>query len=49
MHIWAVTQHYADFEVQVRNMMHLGDGEEPDYEQIEKEVASLFLRALGLE
>ncbi len=49
MHIWAVTQHYADFEVQVRNMMHLGDGEEPDYERIEKEVASLFLRALGIE
>ena len=49
MHIWAVTQHYADFDVQVRNMMNLDEGQEPDYGQIEKEVTSLFLRALGIE
>src|SRR5690606_16110248 len=28
MHIWAVTQHYADFEAQVRSMMEL-DKDEP--------------------
>lgn len=49
IHMWAVTQHYADFEVQVRNMMNLRDDQEPDFERIEKEVTSLFLRACGLE
>ncbi len=49
MHIWAVTQHYADFEAQVRNMMELGEDEPLDLERIEKEVSALFLRACGLE
>lgn len=49
IHMWAVTQHYADFEVQVRNMMNLPDDQEPDFERIEKEVTALFLRACGLE
>ncbi|MBV2143139.1 TetR family transcriptional regulator C-terminal domain-containing protein [Falsochrobactrum sp. TDYN1] len=49
IHIWAVTQHYADFETQVRSMMKL-DWEEPlDLERIEREVSTLFLRACGLE
>lgn len=49
MHMWAVTQHYADFEVQIRNMMRLGDGEEIDMVRIEEEVSTLFLRVCGLE
>lgn len=49
MHIWAVTQHYADFEAQVRSMMKLSPEEPLDRERIEKEVSALFLRACGLE
>lgn len=49
MHIWAVTQHYADFEVQVRNFMQLSDDQELDMARVEEEVASLFLRACGLQ
>jgi TetR/AcrR family transcriptional regulator len=49
MHMWAVTQHYADFEVQVRNMMDLRDDEEPDFDRIEREVTTLFLRGCGLD
>ncbi|OYR14880.1 TetR family transcriptional regulator C-terminal domain-containing protein [Brucella thiophenivorans] len=49
MHIWAVTQHYADFETQVRSMMKLTKDDPLDLERIEKEVSSLFLRACGLE
>lgn len=49
MHIWAVTQHYADFEIQVRSMMELASEEPLDLERIEKEVSTLFLRACGLE
>jgi hypothetical protein len=49
MHIWAVTQHYADFETQVRSMMELDKDEPLDLERIEKEVSALFLRACGLE
>ncbi|MBB4092219.1 TetR family transcriptional regulator [Ochrobactrum pecoris] len=49
MHIWAVTQHYADFEAQVRSMMKLDKDEPLDLERIEKEVSTLFLRACGLE
>ncbi len=49
MHIWAVTQHYADFEVQVRNFMQLSDDQELDMARVEEEVANLFLRACGLQ
>ena len=49
MHIWAVTQHYADFETQVRSMMKLEDKDPLDLERIEKEVSTLFLRACGIE
>ncbi|MBA8837884.1 MULTISPECIES: TetR family transcriptional regulator C-terminal domain-containing protein [unclassified Ochrobactrum] len=48
MHIWAVTQHYADFETQVRSMMEVGKDDPLDFERIEKEVSTLFLRACGL-
>lgn len=49
MHIWAVTQHYADFEVQIRSFMQLSDKEELDMVRVEEEVAALFLRACGLQ
>ena len=49
MHISAVTQHYADFETQVRSMMELSNDEPLDLDRIEKEVSTLFLRACGLE
>jgi len=49
MHIWAVTQHYADFEVQIRNFMQLKDDEELDMVHVEEEVTALFLRACGLQ
>ncbi|PSJ60825.1 TetR family transcriptional regulator C-terminal domain-containing protein [Pseudaminobacter soli (ex Li et al. 2025)] len=49
MHIWAVTQHYADFEVQIRSFMQLSDNEELDMVRVEEEVTALFLRACGLQ
>ena len=49
MHIWAVTQHYADFETQVRSMMNVGPDEPLDFDRIEQDVTTLFLRACGLE
>ncbi len=49
MHIWAVTQHYADFEAQVRSMMGVGKDAPLDIERIEREVATLFLRACKLD
>jgi TetR/AcrR family transcriptional regulator len=49
MHIWAVTQHYADFEVQIRSFMQLSDNEELDMVRVEDEVTALFLRACGLQ
>lgn len=48
MHMWAVTQHYADFEVQVRFLMDIDDEEDLDLEHIVDEVTRLFLRAVGL-
>lgn len=49
IHIWAVTQHYADFDLQVRNVMQIGPDQEVDLDHIKNEVCSLFLRACGLE
>lgn len=48
MHIWAVTQHYADFDAQVRQMMNLKSDEQMDIDRIKTEVTNLFLRACGL-
>jgi len=47
--IWSTTQHYADFDLQVRNVMQIGADQEVDLDHIKKEVCSLFLRACGLE
>ncbi|MCR8724556.1 TetR family transcriptional regulator C-terminal domain-containing protein [Frigidibacter sp. ROC022] len=49
MHIWAVTQHYADFEVQIKSFMQIGENEEFDMDHVEEEVVTLFLRACGLK
>ncbi len=48
MHIWAVTQHYADFDAQVRQMMNLSADEDIDINRIKEDVTNLFLRACGL-
>jgi len=49
MHIWAVTQHYADYDAQIRFMLQLGEGEEVDMNHVVDEVTTLFLRACGLK
>jgi len=43
MHIWAVTQYYADFAVQVKNMYGNVDGDEAAREHIIAEVTTLIL------
>ncbi|MGO4391206.1 TetR/AcrR family transcriptional regulator [Variovorax sp. M-6] len=48
MHIWAVTQHYADFDVQVRFMMRLRAGEALDQARITREVVAFVLHGCGL-
>ncbi|SIO11658.1 transcriptional regulator, TetR family [Rhodovulum sp. ES.010] len=45
--IWALTQHYADFEVQVRAV--LGPGTPDPYEGAERHLATLFGRLLAPE
>lgn len=49
MHIWAVTQHYADYDAQIRFMLQLGDDEEIDMDHVVDEVSTLFLRGCGLK
>lgn len=48
MHIWAVTQHYADFDVQVRFMMRVRAGEALDEARITREVVAFVLYGCGL-
>lgn len=48
MHIWAVTQHYADFDVQVRFMMQVGTGQALDEARITREVVAFVLYGCGL-
>jgi TetR/AcrR family transcriptional regulator len=49
MHIWAVTQHYADYESQIRYMLQIPEGHAMDGEHIVEEVTNLFLRGCGLK
>ena len=44
MHIWAMTQHYADFAIQVRVLMGQAPDEPLDREAITREVVSFVLR-----
>lgn len=48
-HIWATTQHYADYEVQVRYLMGVDEGVQLDRERISREVTRLVLRSCGLD
>lgn len=48
MHIWAITQHYADFDAQVRFMMRLRDDEAMDQAHITREVVAFVLHGCGL-
>lgn len=49
MHLWAVTQHYADYEAQVRYHMDVDHDEALDADRIIKEAQTLFLRACGIK
>ncbi|MEX3009652.1 TetR family transcriptional regulator C-terminal domain-containing protein [Hoeflea sp. TYP-13] len=49
MEMWAVTQHFADYEAQVRFMLDLGEDHPIDENRIIADVTALFLRACGLE
>ncbi len=46
--IWAMTQHYADFAVQVRAVLDKSRLERKDWDHITAEVTRLVLRAAGL-
>lgn len=46
--LWAVTQHYADYEAQVRVLMAVPDDAPLDRERISREVTRLLLRSCGL-
>ena len=48
MHIWAVTQHYAEYEVQARHLLGLGEGEPLDAERLAAEATRMFLMRCGL-
>ncbi|MCJ0764343.1 TetR family transcriptional regulator C-terminal domain-containing protein [Variovorax terrae] len=47
-HIWALTQHYADYEVQVRYFTRCPDDAPIDREKVRLEVTRLVLRGVGL-
>ncbi len=48
MHTWALTQHYADFAVQVRVMQGLPPDAALDREAITREVTAFILRGAGI-
>jgi len=48
VHIWAITQHYADYETQVRVLTGAGDAP-LDAERIIAEATTLILRGCGLQ
>lgn len=48
MHIWAVTQHYAEYEAQARQLLGLREGEPLDAGRIAAEVTRMFLMRCGL-
>lgn len=49
VHLWAVTQNYADFSAQVGALLQLRPGEKADKAHVVDEVTTLFLRACGLD
>lgn len=48
MHLWAVTQHYAEYEVQVRVLMDVPADQPLDATRIIDEVTQMFLMRCGL-
>jgi TetR/AcrR family transcriptional regulator len=48
-HIWALTQHYADYEAQVRFYVACPPGQPLDRDKIAAEILKLVLRGVGLE
>ncbi|WP_226627547.1 TetR family transcriptional regulator C-terminal domain-containing protein [Alloyangia pacifica] len=48
MNIWAVTQHYADYELQSRRVLGVEGDAEMDFERIAAEAVQLFLARAGL-
>jgi len=48
MHIWGMTQHYADYAVQVHVMLGLKRGAPLDREPIVRELTSFVLLGCGL-
>lgn len=46
--IWALTQHYADYESQVRFFTRTSSGQPLDREKICREITGLVLRGVGL-
>ena len=48
MNIWAVTQHYAEYELQARYLLGLRDEEALDAERLASEVTRMFLMRCGL-
>lgn len=47
-HVWALTQHYADYEAQVRFFTGCGEDEPIDREKVRLEVTKLVLQGIGL-
>lgn len=47
--IWAITQHYADFDLQVRSVLGKRTLTRADWDHATREVTGFVLRALGLE
>jgi TetR/AcrR family transcriptional regulator len=45
--IWATTQHYADFDVQVRAVLGLEDGEDGHHVDAARFLEGLFARGLA--
>ena len=48
MNIWAVTQHYAEYEAQARFLLDVPDGEPIDVDRLATEATRLFLLRCGL-
>ncbi|MCI5078138.1 TetR family transcriptional regulator C-terminal domain-containing protein [Oricola sp.] len=48
MNMWAVSQYYAEYEVQARGLMGTAEGEPLDAERITQEAIELFLARAGL-
>jgi len=48
-HIWALTQHYADYEAQVRFFTRSADAAPLDRAAIREEVTALVLRGVGID